>query len=206
MHEIDTTAFYVTLDDAKSLLKKDVVSSIIIMVSDYGKASIIAQELREKYGLNAKSWEELARPILKATKVEGLYMNIISLLILAVSALGILNVLYMTVAEKTRDIGILKALGLDDRQLMSIFLINGLVIALIGAIVGCASGTLVAWHFSTIKLPEEIYGVDKIPAHLEPIFYFYSFVLALVTATFASLFPARKAVKLNPVEALRYVL
>ena len=206
LHEIDTAAFYVVLDDAKSLLKKDVISNIIIRTNDYNRASTIAEELREKYGLNAKSWEELARPILEAIKVEGLYMNIISLLILMVSALGILNVLYMTVAEKTRDIGILKALGLDDRQIMLIFLINGFIVALIGAIIGCVSGTLVAWHFSTIELPEEVYGVDRIPAHLDPIFYFYSFVLALATAVSASLFPARRAAKLKPVEALRYVL
>ena len=206
LHELDTTAFYIPFESATALLGCDVATSIVVKLDDYNRAEEVAEKLRGDLGLNAKSWQELARPVLEALRTESFYMTVICSLILAVGALGILNVLYMAVAEKTRDIGILKALGLTNRQVSAIFLLVGIIIALLGAVIGCVVGTALAWQFSSIELPEEIYGMRHIPSRLDPAFYAYSFALALTIAVLASALPAKKAAKLDPVEALRHVL
>jgi ABC-type lipoprotein release transport system permease subunit len=204
MHEIDASLFYITFQDAVSLVGKEVATKIVVRTKSYEDAEKVAEKLKGM-GLNAKSWQELAKPILETIRIEGLYTTIISLLLLAVVALGILNVSYMMVSEKTGDIGILKALGLSNKQILMIFLLNNLMLAIIGSILGCLLGTLIAMHFSNLELPEEFYGISRIPVHLNPELYLLSSLLAIGIVGIASLLPARKASKLNPVEAIRYV-
>jgi ABC-type lipoprotein release transport system permease subunit len=92
-------------------------------VESYEDAEKVAKELRNM-GLDVKSWQDLAKPTLETIRIEGLYTKIISLLLLAVVALGILNVSYIMVSAKTRDIGILKAIGLSNKQILMIFLLK----------------------------------------------------------------------------------
>jgi ABC-type lipoprotein release transport system permease subunit len=204
MYEIDASIFYITFQDAVFLAGNDVATKILVRTKGYEDAEGVAEKLRNM-GLNAKSWQELAKPILETIRIEGLYVTIISLLLLAVVALGILSVSYIMVSAKTRDIGILKALGLSNKQILVIFLLNNLILAIIGSILGCFLGTLIAMHFSTLELPEEFYGISKIPVHLDPELYFLSSILAISMVGFISLLPARKASTLDPVEAIRYV-
>jgi lipoprotein-releasing system permease protein len=205
MHEIDSSIFYITFQDAAYLAGNDGATKILIRTKSYEDAPKVVERLRNM-GLNAKSWQELAKPILETIRIEGLYSTIISILLLIVVALGILNVSYMTVTEKTRDIGILKALGLSNRQILTIFLLNNAILAIIGSIVGSLLGTLITIYFSGLELPEEFYGISRIPVHLNPELYLLSSLLAIGFVMIASLLPARKASKLNPVEALRHVL
>ena len=169
----------------------------------------------EESGIAVQTWEDLQRPLLSAVNLEITILNILLFLIIAVAGFGILATFFMIVVEKTKDIGILKALGAPSRGVMSIFLGYGLSLGSVGTGVGIFLGLLFVWNINEIAdlvewmsgrevFDPTLYYFTQIPTVLNPITITCIGVGAILIAVMASVFPALRAARLHPVEALRY--
>jgi lipoprotein-releasing system permease protein len=139
--------------------------------------------------------------------LEKLAMGIILYLIVVVAAFNIISTLVMVVADKTREIGILKAMGMPSHRILKVFMYQGLWIGIIGTGAGTAVGLFLTWLLKTyeiIKIPPDVYFVDRLPVSLQPLDVVL-IVLASVFVTFAAtVYPALQASRLQPVEAIRH--
>jgi lipoprotein-releasing system permease protein len=134
-------------------------------------------------------------------------MFIILVLIILVASFNIVSTLIMNVIEKSREIAILKAMGATNKGIMTIFMLQGLLIGIVGTIIGVSCGYLLNYVLDTyqiIKLPPDVYYLSHLPVKMK-LFDFLVVSLSAVTISFlATIYPARQAAKLNPVEPLRY--
>ena len=133
-------------------------------------------------------------------------MSVILSLIVIVAALNIVSTLTMVVRDKTREIGILKAMGLPSASIRRIFLAQGLVIGVVGTGIGLAIGLFVGvaigrWHL--IALDPQVYFIDHLPVQMQPLDVVLIVVLGVIVATAATLHPAIQASRLYPIEAIR---
>ena len=145
--------------------------------------------------------------LFNALKLEKLAMYLILTLIVVVAAFNIVSTLVMVVVDRTREIGILKSMGMTDRMVLRIFMIQGLSIGVIGTIAGTVLGLAIAWTLDTfeiIKIPAEVYFVDKLPISIhagdDGMIVGVSFLIALL----ATIYPALQASRLQPVRAIRH--
>jgi lipoprotein-releasing system permease protein len=194
------------------------VTSIQIKLRDYADAPLVVEKLR--MGLpdgefSVKTWESKQGPLLQAVDVEAAILNVLLFLIIAVAGFGILAIFYMIVVEKTRDIGILKALGASSGGVMSIFLSYGLGLGLVGSGAGVILGLLfvryineiedlVSWVTGHKVFDEAVYYFHEIPTSVHPGMIVWVSLGAIAIAVLASVLPARRASQLDPVRALRY--
>jgi lipoprotein-releasing system permease protein len=219
MSEYDGNYVFVPLDYLQHIrAMEDRATALQIRIKDYGDAIAVRDYLqhlfpRESYLVS--TWEDKQGPLLGAISIEKGLMNILLFLIIAVAGFGILAIFTMIVSEKTRDIGILKALGASSGGIMHIFLGYGLLLGMIGALLGTGIGLELTWHINDIEkalshytgtdiFPRDIYYFDRIPTDVQT----WSVVLinggALLIAVLFSIFPALRAALLHPVKALRY--
>jgi lipoprotein-releasing system permease protein len=161
------------------------------------------------------SWEQKQGPLLGAVAIEQSILNILLFLIIAVAGFGILAIFSMIVVEKTRDIGVMKALGASTGGIRGIFLGYGLLLGAVGSGVGMAGGLLFVRYINEIEralsvamhrkvFDDTIYYFDKIPTVVEPFTVFWIVTGALLIAVTASIWPAQRAAHLHPVRSLRY--
>jgi lipoprotein-releasing system permease protein len=153
--------------------------------------------------------------LLAAVEMESAILNVLLFLIIAVAGFGILAIFFMIVVEKTRDIGIMKALGASATGIMSIFLSYGLALGIVGSGVGVGLGLLFVSYINEIEtglswitgrpvFNEDIYYFSEIPTMVSPWMVFWVALGAISIAVLASILPARRAAKLHPVQSLRY--
>lgn len=215
MYEYDTSLAYVHLKDAQSILHiGDSVTNIGVRVKDIYKADNIAENiaanLNQKYktGLYwARDWMQMNRNLFSALKLEKKAMFIILTLIILVAAFNIASSLIMMVTGKTKDIAILKAMGATDKSIRRIFVFKGMIVGLTGTVLGMClglAGCILLKHYEFIKLPGDVYYFTTLPVKLEALDVFVIVSAAMIICYLATLYPARKASKLNPVEAIRY--
>ncbi|MCH7988863.1 MAG: ABC transporter permease [Planctomycetes bacterium] len=194
------------------------ITSIQIKLKDYAQAPEVVERLKAAFPpgvFRVRTWEERQGPLLAAVDMERAILNVLLFLIIAVAGFGILAIFYMIVVEKTRDIGILKALGASSRGIMSIFLSYGLTLGIAGSGIGVVMGLLfvhyinviddwISWLTGKVIFDERIYYFDKIPTYVNPMMVFWVAFGAMTIAVLASILPARRAAKLHPVDALRH--
>lgn len=194
------------------------VTTIQIKLKNYDRAAEIVKRLTTALppGLfSVRTWEQKQGPLLAAVEIEKAILNVLLFLIITVAGFGILAIFYMIVVEKTRDIGILKALGATSRGVMTIFLSYGLALGVVGSGVGVAIGLLFVTYIDNIErglsaltgrkiFDETIYYFPKIPTDVSATMVICVAVSAVMIAVLASVLPARRAARLHPVEALRY--
>ncbi len=168
-----------------------------------------------QYPYRIQTWRDMQGPLLAAVQLETTILNILLFLIIAVAGFGILATFYMIVVEKTRDVGILKALGAPSRGVMSIFLGYGFSLGLVGSGVGLVLGLLFVQYINEIAAGLEyvtgrpifdptIYYFREIPTIVSMHMVVGVMFGAVLIAVLASVLPARRAARLHPVEALRY--
>lgn len=161
------------------------------------------------------TWRDKQGPLLAAVQMETAVLNVLLFLIIAVAGFGILAIFFMIVVEKTRDIGILKSLGASSRGVMGIFLAYGLSLGVVGSGIGMAIGLLFVRHINEIAdllgrvtgqpvFDPSIYYFSKIPTIIDHFTVSWIVAGAMVIAVLASVLPARRAAKLQPVAALRF--
>ncbi len=166
-------------------------------------------------GYYVRSWYDLNENFFQALKVEKSVMTILLTLIILVASFNIISTLIMVVMEKTRDIGILRALGATAASIRRIFILEGFCVGLMGILLGTGSGLWVALNLNLISdflkkttvlevFPSDIYFFDRISVEVKPQDIAMVLVLALGTSILAGIYPAHRGAKLDPVEALRY--
>ncbi len=194
------------------------ITSVQIKLKDYRDADKVLEILRSEFPpdrYTVRTWEQKQGPLLAAVDVESSILNILLFLIITVAGFGILAIFFMIVVEKTRDIGILKALGASSSGVMSIFLSYGLSLGMVGSGVGVIAGLLFVRYINQIEavitvltgrkvFDEKIYYFKEIPTHVDPFTICWVALGAMAIAVLASVLPARRAARLQPVRALRY--
>jgi len=210
MYEYDGSLAFIHLEDAQKILRMvDSVTGIEVRVKDIYKAGDIAEKIVGKLGFPywARDWTQMNQNLFAALKLEKTVMFIILALIILVAAFNIASTLIMMVMEKTRDIAILKAMGATDKSIGKIFVIKGVVIGGIGTFIGVTLGYVLCKlleKYKFIELPGDVYYITTLPVRMELLDIVLIATAAIVICFLATLYPARQASKLNPVEAIRY--
>jgi len=211
MYDYDTKNVYTTLEDAQDLLGLDAgdVSGIGVRTTDPALATHIADEIRNQLGFpySVESWITWNQALFSALRLEKMAMTIILFLIVVVAAFNIVSTLVMVVADRTREIGILRAMGMTQDGVLRVFVMQGLWIGVMGTALGGALGLFLVWiiyRFHIPRIPPEVYFVDHLPVSLRPLDVL-TIVLGSVAISFvATLYPAYRASRLEPVEAIRH--
>ena len=218
MFEYDSTLAYVSLGQAQSFFDLgDTVTGIQLKVKDVYNTGELSRTINRELGTGfyARDWMQMNKNILFALKTEKIVMFIILTLIVLVAAFGIASTLFMVVMEKTRDIAILKSMGATGTSIMKIFVLEGLIIGIIGTILGVASGLLVALNLEPIVdtiqkvtgqnfFSKDIYYLDHFPSLVVQSDVILISVTAVLISFLATLYPAWQASRMLPAEALRY--
>jgi lipoprotein-releasing system permease protein len=168
-------------------------------------ARAIGERLGGSIGLLPFSWERLFGGLITQLRLQKAVISVVVFLIVLVAAMGIANVLVLTVAEKTQEIAILRALGATPRQVMSVFTLEGVVLGGTGTALGALLGLGVAAYFQyqPFPLPGDLYFITALPVEVQAFDVAWVCAVSLVTSIVASLLPARRAAPLRPVEVLR---
>lgn len=202
---VDKVRAYALLRNVQTLLgKPDIVSRIEIRLWDYETGFAAADRIERAFGYDAESWQETNANFLAIFAMQTMIGRFIVAAILLVGGFGILAIQIMIVLQKTRDIAILRSVGLRRFDILRIFLLQGLIIAIVGGALGDILGKIALIQLA--KLPVRMEGLvksDTFLIHEDPAFYVYGVVFALVVGVFASLLPAIRGSRVEPVDVLR---
>lgn len=210
LYEYDANLLFLNLADAQALFgMKDLISGISLKLDEPEKADFFKRGLQNKlkYPFVVRTWMDMNKTLFGALKLEKAVMFLILALIILVACLNIAGSLTMLVMDKTKDIGILKALGATPLSILKIFALDGLLVGLIGTGAGFAAGLtlcLFLAHTSLIDLPREIYYMERLPVKMDAGDILLVLTVAVALSFLSSLYPAMTARKLSPVKALRY--
>lgn len=209
LYEYDNQYVYVDMGAAQELAGLDsAVTGIEVRTASRADAPAIAAQLGLElpFPYHAIDWHEQNSSLFKALSLEKLGMSVILSLIVIVAAFNIVSTLTMVVRDKTREIGILKAMGLPSASVRRIFLAQGLVIGCVGTGIGLALGLVVGVAISRwrlIALDPQVYFIDHLPVQMQPLDIALIVVLGVLVAMLATLHPAIQASRLYPIEAIR---
>ena len=210
MYEYDNAYVYVALDRAQEFAALgDGVTGIEVKTTDRWQADKVAERITGALGWPYRTvdWQEQNRSLFQALKLEKLGMGVILLLIVMVAAFNIVSTLTMVVADKTREIGILKAMGLPAKSIRRVFLAQGVVIGLVGTLLGLLvgfGGAFALEKYKFIPLDPTIYFIDHLPVATQPADVAWIVLASIVTAALATLYPAIQASRLYPIDAIRH--
>jgi lipoprotein-releasing system permease protein len=209
-YQYDSSYAFVRLTDAQRLFSEpDLISAISFKVDDMYRAAEIGLEIEQAAGkgFQTTNWMEENRQVFRALRLEQVVTFIILALIVCVAALNILIALTMMVMEKTRDIAVLMSFGVRVDQVRRIFLMQGLLISVIGTVIGLVLGYGLSWlggHYRFIHLNAEVYSIDYLPFAPRFVDALIVSAVSLGVSLIATLYPSSSAAKVLPAEALRY--
>jgi len=210
LYQYDDELAIVSISDAQQLLGLgDAVTGIEFDVADPWQADMAASRLEEKLGWPYKidEWQELNRPLFEALKLEKLGMAVVLVLIVLVASFNIVSTLVMLVGDRTKEIGILRSMGMTGQSIGKVFTYMGLFIGIVGTIIGASLGAILAWFLRTyefISLPSNVYFLDKLPVRLDPLDVSLIMAGSIFISYLATIYPAQKAADLVPVAAIRH--
>jgi lipoprotein-releasing system permease protein len=211
MWEYDTKNVYTTLEAGQDFLglEDGVVSGVGVQIRDPGTALDVESDIRERVGYPyiVNNWIVTNNALFSALKLEKLAMFVILFLIVVVAAFNIVSTLVMVVADRTREIGILKSMGMTRRSILGVFMLQGAWIGIVGTAVGTALGVVVCWAIDTfdiIRIPPEVYFLDRLPVELRFLDVAVIVVASVAVALAATIYPSLQAAGLEPVEAIRH--
>ena len=212
MYDYDIKNIYVPIEAAQEqlgILDEGRVSGLGVRVHDPDEAGAAADLIQATLGNDfwAVSWGTSNQALFSALELEKLAMGLILTLIIVVAAFNIVSTLVMVVVDRTREIGILKSMGMTDRMILRIFMLQGLSIGVIGTTLGTVLGLVLAWildTFEIITIPAEVYFVEKLPVSIHAADIGKIIAVSLFIAFLATIYPALKASQLQPVQAIRH--
>jgi len=208
MFEYDSSLSYISLEEAQKFFGLgDTVTGIQVKVNDVFLAKEISQRLEATLGLSflARDWMQMNQSLFSALKLEKTMMFLLLVLITLVASFNIVGTLTMIVNEKQREIAILKAMGATPQSIMKIFMLNGLVIGLVGTCIGVPLGYSFLWLIQNYwTFDASVYYISRIPVHILPLDVVLVATSAILISFVATFYPSWQAAKLDPVSALRY--
>jgi lipoprotein-releasing system permease protein len=220
MSEYDANYIFVPIEWLQRLrATPNRASAVQIRLTDFSKAEEVVKMLKSEFppeaGYHVSTWEDKQGPLLAAISIENGILNVLLFMIVGVAGFGILSIFAMIVVEKTRDIGILKALGASNIGVMNIFLGYGLLLGVAGSCLGTVLGLLLTININDVEafltrisghelFNRSVYYFDSIPTDIQTMTVVLVNVGAVIIAVVFSVIPALRAAMLNPVRALRY--
>ena len=218
VYEYDRSSAIIHYQDASKLFRLDGgVSGLRLKLDDLDLAPLVRHELKQTIGLEywVSDWTLRHSNYFKAVRTEKTVMFIILSLIVAVAAFNIVSTLVMVVTDKQADIAILRTLGMSPMSIMGVFMVQGTLIGLIGTLMGLCSGVVIASHidvivpaleqfFHTQFLPRGVYPITDLPSEMKPADVIKITLLSFGISIVATLYPALRASKTRPAEALSY--
>ena len=209
LYEYDASWIYLSLDLATMLTGEvEKVSVLSVQVTDLYGVKPVAAAVKTRLGteFTTVDWQEANQPLFAALALERRMGFAVIGLIILIAALNITTTLILVVVERRRDIAVLSAMGASSKSIMSIFMIEGVIIGTLGALAGVVLGTagcLIANHYKLISLPADVYSISNVPFNLELIDMVLAAGVALLLSLLATLYPARAATRVRPIEMLR---
>lgn len=212
MYDYDSAYTYVTLPMAQRMYQlENSVTGVAVKVDNVDLSTQVVKEIRQKFNGRyfVQDWLQMNHNLFVALQTEKWVMGIILSLIVLVAALNIVNPLTMMVIEKTKEIGILKAMGTTKGSITCIFIFEGMVIGIVGILLGLLWGFIICEIIAKVPIPMPgggmVYYIDRLPVKVELMICYVvvpliSFFICLVS----SIFPAIQAADMEPVEAIRY--
>ena len=210
LYEPNASLILVSLGSAQRMLGiGDAVTQLKVELKDPFQAHEVANRMQRTIGYPYffLTWIDANANLFAALKLEKLTMFILLLLIIVVAAFAIAAILMMMVVRKTREIGVLRALGMTKHRIRRLFILEGLWLGIAGVVLGNIVGLLLCYllgKYRFIQLPPEIYSIQYLPVAVEPFDVFWVSALTLLLALLASIYPAQRAASLMPAEAIRY--
>jgi lipoprotein-releasing system permease protein len=210
MFEYDSNLVIVSLRSAQEFFGlRDAVTGIELKISDIYRANDVRERIQKTLGAPylVRDWMQMNKNLFSALKLEKFAMFVILVLIVLVASFNIVSTLIMNVIEKEREIAILKAMGATNRGIMSIFVLQGFLIGIIGTLIGLTGGYALSYILNTyqiIKLPPDIYYLSHLPVKMKLSDFLAVSLSAILISFLSTIYPAWQAAKLNPIEPLRY--
>jgi lipoprotein-releasing system permease protein len=210
MPDYDASLAYVSLADAQRLYEMgDAVTGVEVKVTDLYAADDVAHRISAVLGsgYRVRDWMEANHNLFSALKLQKTVYFIVLLLIILVAAFTVLATLIMVVMEKRKDIAILKSMGAPQSAIGRVFIFKGLVIGALGTLLGSIggyAGCFLLQHYHFIELPKDVFFVSTVPVTIYPPYFVAVIVAALAICLLATLYPARQAARLVPVDVIRY--
>jgi lipoprotein-releasing system permease protein len=210
MYEYDNSYVFVSLESGQQLAQLgQAVTGLEVKTPDRWSAPDIGQRLQDTLGMpyRIQDWHQQNGSLFNALKLEKLGMSVILLLIVLVAAFNIISTLIMVVTDKTKEIGILRAMGMPAKSIRRVFFAQGLVIGIVGTGTGLVIGliaSILIGEKKLIPLDPSIYFIDHLPVSLQPLDITLIVLASLAVAAVATIYPALQAARLYPVEAIRH--
>ena len=211
LYEYDSTWIYIALDTLRVLHSGSPAASVIsVKVADIDRVKDAAAAIKQRLGAGYTTvdWQEANRPLFTALAVERRIGIIIIGLIVLIAALNITTTLILLVLERRREIAILQAMGTSRASTMSIFVIQGAVIGVVGAVTGVLVGAAAVWvanRYKLVSLPADVYSISEVPLTFQLRDVLLAAAIAFLLSVLATLYPAGAAAKIRPAALLRNV-
>ncbi|MFH0988814.1 MAG: FtsX-like permease family protein [bacterium] len=208
--EYDSYYAYTGISAAQALLNRgEKVDGVEIRISSVNESDNMKVVLKERFGTEYRilTWYDLHRSLYNMMQIERWIAYIILTLIIGVACFNLLGSLTMSVIEKSRDIGILKSMGATDKSIIKIFTLEGLVVGIIGSLVGSVLGILVVYlqdSYHLFPLDPTVYIIPAIPVLLKVSDIILIAITSIVLCTSAAFYPAKRAARLLPADAIRW--
>ena len=209
LFEYDSTWIYVTFDAATSFGGNDHAASVMnVQVNDPNQVKQVAANVRKELGNDYTTidWQQANQPLFTALALERRMGVFVIGLIIAIAALNITTMLILVVVERRRDIAILSTLGATRSGMMLVFVIEGAVVGAIGAIAGVLLGLALCFignHYKLVSLPPDVYSISNVPLNANATEALVAALVAFGLSILATIYPARNAARMRPVEVLR---
>lgn len=203
---IDNIKSYANIATVQTILQQDhaYITDINIKLHDLHRAKFIAPEFESMFGYRAEDWETANATFLTGVVIRNILTYSVSITLLIVAGFGIYNILNMTIYNKMKDIAILKAMGFSGSDVRKIFMIQSIIIGLIGSLAGLAVGYFLSYLISKAPFDGgEWVSLDHFPVNFDIQYYIIGIVFGVLTTALAGYMPSRKAAKLDPIEIIR---